>query len=260
MSKNGKINQVNYSVEFPEIHILQYSLISRQTIWNNPNRNAPFWRFYKTLTPGARIIFEGKEIKLCREKVVLLPPNLAYASFVDRPFSQFYIHFTWNIGSVIRNPIILNATDPVCSFRDVKKIFESNEILFPVKIYAILLKYLAEISENLTALEATIDPRVLKAVQLINQKNTCRNSEISHALYMSCDNLQRLFKREMGISMRQYLIARRMEKAQMLLENFSFSIEEIASQTGFSDRYQFTKTFSSFFKTSPGVYRKKLKQ
>lgn len=258
MSKRGKIDQVNRNLDFPEVNIIQYSLVRRQESWTNPNRNAPYWRFYRNLTSGAKIIFEKEEIELSPDKVILIPPNVTYASLAQRPFSQFYIHFIWNNAVASRSPIILPAADGINNINDIELFFEEDEKLFSIRIYAILLKYLANISAELHSKEKGLDSRIIKAVALMNENIRCRNTEIAQAVYMSCDNFQRIFKREMGVSARQYLIARRMEKAQAYLQDPTLTIDEIAFHTGFSDRYQFSKTFSTFFKIPPVTYRKRL--
>ena len=258
LSKNGKINQSNRNLDFPGVMVIQYSLVLQTLSWTNPNRNAPYWRFYRTLTPGAKILFENREYILGVDHVILIPPNLAYASFSDQPFSQLYMHFTWDLDTVIRHPVVLPVKDDIRTVSDAENFFACDKSFFPVKMYALLLSYLAELAKQPLLEKRRIDPRILQAVHLMEKNFRSRNSEIAYAVHMSCDAFQRLFKREMGISSRKYLISRRMENAQSLLMNSSQTIHEIALDSGFSDRYQFTKAFTAFFKISPGSYRKRL--
>ena len=91
------------------------------------------------------------------------------------------------------------------------------------------------------------------------QKNLTRNisrSEISKALYLNPEYLSRLFKREMGIGLAEYLIQERMRLAQSLLKNTSFSISIIASRVGYVNFSHFAKVFKQEFGVSPSEYRK----
>lgn len=91
------------------------------------------------------------------------------------------------------------------------------------------------------------------------QKNLTRNigrSEIAKALYLNPEYLSRLFKREMGIGLAEYLTQERMRLAQSLLKNTSFSISIIASRVGYVNFSHFAKVFKQEFGVSPSEYRK----
>ena len=91
------------------------------------------------------------------------------------------------------------------------------------------------------------------------QKNLTRNigrSEIAKALYLNPEYLSRLFKREMGIGLSEYLTQERMRLAQSLLKNTSFSISIIASRVGYVNFSHFAKVFKQEFGVSPSEYRK----
>ena len=62
------------------------------------------------------------------------------------------------------------------------------------------------------------------------------------------DHFRRCFKREVGKTPLQYLIALRIERARQLLsEGHRFSVEAIAEACGFSDTYYFSKAFKKSF-------------
>ena len=91
------------------------------------------------------------------------------------------------------------------------------------------------------------------------QKNLTRNigrSEIAKALYLNPEYLSRLFKREMGIGLSEYLTQERMRLAQSLLKNTSFPISIIASRVGYVNFSHFAKVFKQEFGVSPSEYRK----
>ncbi len=91
------------------------------------------------------------------------------------------------------------------------------------------------------------------------RKNLTRNigrSEIANALYLNPEYLSRLFKREMGIGLSEYLTQERMELAKALLKNTSFPIGIIASRVGYVNFSHFAKVFKQEFGISPSEYRK----
>ena len=72
---------------------------------------------------------------------------------------------------------------------------------------------------------------------------------------MSQSNFQRLFRLETGFSPKHYELELRLEKARCRLGSPEKSINEIAEECGFSDRYAFSKAFRKYAGISPARYR-----
>lgn len=73
---------------------------------------------------------------------------------------------------------------------------------------------------------------------------------------MSNAYLSRLFKKETGQSMTDFVNNVRIEEAKKLLDESTMKMYEIAEQTGFSSNQRFFSTFKKFMGISPGEYRK----
>jgi AraC family transcriptional regulator len=65
----------------------------------------------------------------------------------------------------------------------------------------------------------------------------------------------RQFKRSTGVTPHQYVVQRRLDKAQRLLENEALSIAEVAYATGFPSQAHFTAVFRRTFGVTPGAWR-----
>ena len=77
------------------------------------------------------------------------------------------------------------------------------------------------------------------------------------SLPFSTEYLTRLFRKEMGMTPRQYLMDRRLENAasSLALMDGSLNISQIARQCGFSDALYFSKVFKQRYGVSPKYYR-----
>jgi len=82
---------------------------------------------------------------------------------------------------------------------------------------------------------------------------------LSEIASMSPRNLTRLFKKETGITIKDYSNKVRIELGQHLLNNPNMTIEAIASECGFSDPRQFRRLWKNNFNTSPSNSRLQLK-
>lgn len=64
------------------------------------------------------------------------------------------------------------------------------------------------------------------------------------------------FKKDMGITFKEYLINFRMNKARELLKDEDRSCKEVGMAVGYMDYVQFSKIFKKYVGTSPEIYRK----
>ncbi|HFC03397.1 MAG TPA: AraC family transcriptional regulator, partial [Nitratifractor salsuginis] len=79
--------------------------------------------------------------------------------------------------------------------------------------------------------------------------------EISRHFGYHPDALNRRFKRRFGLSLRAYLIDRRLHRAKALLLEGKHSIAQVAAETGFYDQSHFIKAFKKAYSLPPKEYR-----
>jgi AraC-like DNA-binding protein len=68
----------------------------------------------------------------------------------------------------------------------------------------------------------------------------------------------RLFRANAGMSPQLYSRIRRIEKACILLHYSDLDIKEIASETGFCDRFHFSRVFKKMRKVGPSEFRRRM--
>lgn len=81
-------------------------------------------------------------------------------------------------------------------------------------------------------------------------------SDIEEQFSMNFDYLNRIFKKRTQCTMFVYLNNIRLEQAKQLLLTTHLPVHEIASKTGFSDEYYFSRVFKKAFSVSPMKFRK----
>lgn len=81
-------------------------------------------------------------------------------------------------------------------------------------------------------------------------------NQISEKFFISASHLSHAFKKETGLSPMQYMIQRRIGKAQSLLVETSLPIQAIEERLGFSDNAHFSKMFKKCVGVTPKEYRK----
>lgn len=81
-------------------------------------------------------------------------------------------------------------------------------------------------------------------------------SHITKIFHYNPQYLGRLFKKEEGISIKEYLLTQRLERAKELLGNCNETVTWIASKVGFNNVTYFNRQFKEKFKVTPSQYRK----
>lgn len=79
--------------------------------------------------------------------------------------------------------------------------------------------------------------------------------EIASRFYVSPDHLTRLFKKQQGQTLIDYIINQRMTLARTLLEKNELTITMISAKVGYNNYSYFTKTFKKLYGESPREYQ-----
>ena len=80
-------------------------------------------------------------------------------------------------------------------------------------------------------------------------------TDIAEAIYLNPEYLSRLFKRETGSSLNDYILAEKMRSAQAFLGDTNIPVSIIATKVGYSNFSYFSQVFKKYTGLSPMEYR-----
>lgn len=83
---------------------------------------------------------------------------------------------------------------------------------------------------------------------------------VAHHVFLNPDYLDRLFKKETGHSVTEFIVSKRMQLAQDLLAKTNLSVGSIASRAGYTNLAHFSRRFKHVVGMSPKDYRNQHKQ
>lgn len=97
------------------------------------------------------------------------------------------------------------------------------------------------------------DSYVETVIQYIhcNIEKDIRRSDLAGIVNLNEDYLSRLFKKEKGMSLKEYILLEKMRTAQNLLKNTNFSISMISAKVGFDNFSHFSQTYKKVMKKTP---------
>lgn len=81
-------------------------------------------------------------------------------------------------------------------------------------------------------------------------------ADIADCLFLNKDYVNRVFKKEKGISISQFLIQERMKLAGLLLEDPKIDVNLAAEKAGYSNYPYFSSSFKRYYGCSPSQYQK----
>lgn len=97
--------------------------------------------------------------------------------------------------------------------------------------------------------------RVRKVLKMIESQPCCSVRELALQVRLTPDHLQRLFKQETGVHVRDLIVEHRLQNAAHLLSSSDLSIKEIAHTVGYEHHSSFVRAFHRRFDQSPRRYR-----
>jgi AraC-like DNA-binding protein len=99
---------------------------------------------------------------------------------------------------------------------------------------------------------AAVEARLLRTIE---SGTAYKITDLAAQLRMSTSHLQRLFKRETGVRIGEWLITQRLQKAEYLLTNSYLSVKEIARAAGYEHMSSFIRAFERVYIITPTRYR-----
>lgn len=105
----------------------------------------------------------------------------------------------------------------------------------------------------------SVSERLMQYVQEHIGDNITR-ADLASYVFLNEDYLARVFKQETGISIGNYILSQKMERARIMLAATDKSVNVIARELGYDSTSYFAKMFRRVWKMTPVEYRKSLSE
>ena len=134
----------------------------------------------------------------------------------------------------------------------------------PCKVKAAVYTLLCDISQSLQSSEATQSSLpILPAAEYISSNYMSPDITVAKLAEMSCmseSNFRRVFTKSMGMPPKEYILKLKLGKAELLLTQCGYTVEEAAHYVGFDDVSYFVRIYKKHMNISPGKEKNKLWQ
>ena len=220
-----------------------------------------FWRFWLNREKGAFLHFGNQVVAMQPKMIYLVPPEADFSTSSDQPFHQLFVHFSLKFpGLEPKNQFYEIPTwDEADSAMNRFNIsFDRDSMRDYLTVTGILHTAVSNLPEKCFVDQDQYDPRICLILHLLNGTSLGHytNAQLAKRINMSESAFIHLFTLQVGRSPQNYYREKRIERAQYLLTFTDISIDNIARDTGFVDRYHFSKIFLTCTGYTPGRYRR----
>ena len=114
-----------------------------------------------------------------------------------------------------------------------------------------LVHYVASVwdSETEESRQSTVE--IIMAYIAEHLDNELRREELAEAVHLNPDYMARLFKKETGMNLKDYIIQQKMQEAQSLLCTTNLPISLIAAKVGYTNFGHFSTSYKKFYHKTP---------
>lgn len=207
-------------------------------------------------------------------QVFLLFPNVwhRYAPETSVGWTEHWVEckgaafdMALNAGLLDPKRPIFQSADPVAienAFSEIHDLAAEDAVGHQPVLSMLGLKLLAILAGPRNANEEGSNRLVNSARMLLLERCTENKpmEELADELNVSYSNLRRTFRANTGMSMKDYQLAMRIQKAKDLLDNTDLSIKGVAGRLGFSSAFHFSNQFRKIVGCPPSDWRARLEE
>jgi AraC-like DNA-binding protein len=276
-----KVLSMNY-----DLTLLNIGFAHHDGDWNFEHICSSFSRIYWVTEGCGEVTFDGKVHRLTPGNLYLIPALVSHSDHCDGVFEHYYIHFMDQSMQIYEHyqqylfpfefPVTkadqhiinrlmyllpdweLHNSDPQSYETQAKtlqgvKLFQSRPLAVQMEINGLLHILFSHFFSMAKPRTTVSDKRIREALWKINKDlaNVPSLDVLAGEACMNKDSFIRQFRRQTGSTPTDYIIHRRMMRAQLLFVEGVSSVKEVALQVGYDNISYFGRTFKRITGISP---------
>ena len=232
--------------------------------WRTQQLATPFNRLYLIESGTGVLSGGGEELRLAPGKAYLLPAGLPCSYHCDSSLSLLFFHFNlarpdqFDLLQAVTQPTVVDY--PAAQFSRLQDICEKSGYTEAFEVTCAINNIVLELSRKYHFRwdsGHSHSKRINEVISIINQNlsSQLRMEELAQQCYVSPSYLSRQFRKEVGMTIKQYINMQLIKTAQWQLSHTSASVEQISSDLGFCNQFYFSEFFKKHCRVSPLQYR-----
>ncbi len=274
----------------PNLLMLNVGHALHNADWNFKDVSSPFTRLYYVTEGNAELILPNDRVRLRPHHLYIIPAFTLHTNVCTSLFKHYYIHVYEDSSSgvsIIENfdfpteleasPIELELFKSICEhntsmvLKNVDpRIYDNKHSLIEcvrlnrerplfdrMESMGIILQLMSRFMRHARPKYEASDKRIKLALEYLNENinEPISIETLASEACLSRDHFIKLFKQELGCTPGQFIINRKLIKAQLMLATENTSIKDIAYSLGYDDYSYFSRLFRKHTSMTPQTYR-----
>lgn len=285
---------MNIPIESLNFQMLNVGFARHNGDWNWKNVVSPFTRIYLVTEGQAKLIFPDKEVELKPQHMYIIPAHTMHSYECTGKFCHYYLHFYEGFkketdifdfyefpvdvdADALDEPIFSNickrhpeaelpASDPssydyMGKFIDYVHRYNNLPLDVKLELRGSMLLLFSRFVKKAKPRIWTQDKRLAEVLSYIHN-NIYSVIDIDTLASIACvtkSHFIRLFVRTIGMPPMQYIIRKKIDRAELMLITEEMPIKEIAYNLGYNDHSYFIRLFKKTTGVTPFVYRNNMR-
>lgn len=220
--------------------------------WIHPDRIIDTYEIIFVIKGNVYINENGKDYNIKKNEILILEPNLRHYGYKPSEDTEFFwLH--WNSESKLLSGIKHRRIDDLYNiFLYLRQLIEARIMNKPAETMDYLTR-LVLIELSLNSKHPNANPVTEKIAAWISANNNIAltEKEISRIFGYNIDYINRLFKSNFSMTIKQYINTERLKYIKTLMLSDNLPLKEIASRAGFGEYKYFLKFFKYHEKITP---------
>jgi AraC-like DNA-binding protein len=276
-----------------ELRVLSIQRTEAGRWWNFKNVISPFSRLWLILDGRATVNHHGRKFVLRPGQLHLVPPFAVHQCSCSRRFNHYHLHFVARLPTGIDLFSLLDCDYQLPAPAEALTLFKRLETIYPERklpcfdpnreeykqfpalaqpaaatddalngfeaggILSLLLAPFLRSARGHEGIHARVNRQFLAVQEFIhaNMRQKIALADLARVVELHPTYFSDQFKRAVGVRPLDYLMRRRIERAQYLLLTSHASVKEIADAVGISDPAYFSRVFTKLCRVAPSEYR-----
>lgn len=254
--KKDILNQLN-------LNVLDMTPFVGDVSWQHNRIVSPFNRFYWVMEGEGVVRHAGGEVRLQPGHAYLIPAGLKCDYRCPRRLEKFYAHANVRLlghedlfhgaMAVLENPF------PLERMKQMVSLWHTGTPASLLQLKAMLLEAAALFLEQVGTVPVEETERRNRYAPLLREvagnPALATPESLAALIGLSLPVLLRAFRRDMGVTLRQYIRDSLLEQVKIRLQTSDTSVRNISLEAGFEDEFYFSRMFRRHVGVSPSEYR-----
>lgn len=233
--------------------------------WRSDQTCAPHNKLYLVESGEGLLFFDGRTILMKPGRMYLIPAGRSYGYRCHKQMTKLYFHIQLRkedghdlyqgFGEILELPMPERLLETLLGY------YRGSSFRDALAIKEYLYRIMSAFEEAYGIVKGTGKVRSAHVSEtMLYVQNSLRADlnveELAARRFVSKTYLEKLFRRETGLSVGQYIDEQLMLMAQWWLEHTGRSVADISQQLGYQDPYYFSRRFKQLRGMTPLQYRK----